>query len=81
MHRVRKRLISERTGVINQIRAFLLENGVVVATGKLQLVRPLPRVLVAAETCMSPRMHRLILQLVAGVRRNRGNYSLRRPNT
>jgi transposase len=28
LHRVRERLVSQRTGVINQIRAFLLERGV-----------------------------------------------------
>jgi transposase len=27
LHRVRERLVSQRTGVINQIRAFLLEAG------------------------------------------------------
>jgi len=64
IHRVRQRLISERTGVINQVRAFLLENGVAVATGKLQLARQLPRILAEAENCVSPRMQRLILQLV-----------------
>jgi transposase len=63
IHRVRERLISERTGVINQIRAFLLENGIAVATGKIQLARQLPRILADAESCVSPRMHRLILQL------------------
>jgi transposase len=28
IHRVRERLVSQRTGIINQIRAFLLERGV-----------------------------------------------------
>jgi transposase len=27
MHRVRERLVSQRTGIINQIRSFLLERG------------------------------------------------------
>jgi transposase len=27
LHRVRERLISQRTGIINQIRAFVLERG------------------------------------------------------
>jgi len=31
MHRVRERLVSQRTGVINQIRAFLLERGIAVS--------------------------------------------------
>ena len=30
LHRVRARLVSQRTGIINQIRAFLLERGVAV---------------------------------------------------
>src|ERR1700744_1795799 len=30
LHRVRERLVSQRTGVINQIRAFLLERGIAV---------------------------------------------------
>jgi transposase len=29
-HRVRERLVSQRTGIINQIRAFLLERGIAV---------------------------------------------------
>jgi transposase len=33
LHRVRKRLVSQRTGIINQIRAFLLERGVAVRRG------------------------------------------------
>jgi transposase len=33
LHRVRERLVSERTGIINQIRAFLLERGVAVRQG------------------------------------------------
>src|SRR5262249_54249916 len=28
LHRVRERLVSQRTGIINQIRAFLLERGI-----------------------------------------------------
>jgi transposase len=33
LHRVRQRLVSQRTGIINQIRAFLLERGVAVRQG------------------------------------------------
>jgi transposase len=35
LHRVRERLVSQRTGIINQIRAFLLERGVAVRQGLL----------------------------------------------
>ena len=34
LHRVRERLVSQRTGIINQIRAFLLERGVAVRQGQ-----------------------------------------------
>jgi transposase len=33
LHRVRERLVSQRTGIINQIRAFLLERGIAVRRG------------------------------------------------
>ena len=33
LHRVRERLVSQRTGIIDQIRAFLLERGVAVRQG------------------------------------------------
>ncbi len=33
LHRVRARLVSQRTAVINQIRAFLLERGIAVRQG------------------------------------------------
>ena len=33
LHRVRERLVSQRTGIINQIRAFLLERGVAIRQG------------------------------------------------
>ena len=39
LHRVRERLVSQRTGIINQIRAFLLERGVAVRQGlRLSLI-------------------------------------------
>jgi transposase len=34
LHRVRERLVSQRTGIINQIRAFLLEHGFAVRQGQ-----------------------------------------------
>jgi transposase len=45
MHRVRERLVSQRTGIINQIRAFLLERGVAVRQGQRFLRAELPRIL------------------------------------
>ena len=45
LHRVRERLVSQRTGIINQIRAFLLERGVAVRQGLRFLRAELPRIL------------------------------------
>jgi transposase len=43
LHRVRERLVSQRTGIINQIRAFLLERGMPVRQGLRFLRAELPR--------------------------------------
>src|SRR6266498_2070783 len=42
LHRVRERLVGQRTGVINQIRAFLLERGIAVRQGLRFLRAELP---------------------------------------
>ena len=39
LHRVRERLVSQRTGIINQIRAFLLERGIAVRQRTALLAR------------------------------------------
>src|SRR6478609_313940 len=41
LHRSRSRLVSERTALINQLRAILLERGITVAQGRRQLERHL----------------------------------------
>jgi len=56
MHRVRERLVSQRTGTINQIRAFLLERGIAVRQGQRFLREELPRLLAAPPEVLSPRM-------------------------
>src|SRR5919205_2046895 len=45
LHRVRSRLVSQRTAVINQIRGFLLERGITVRQGPAGLRRALPSIL------------------------------------
>jgi transposase len=65
LHRVRERLVSQRTGVINQIRAFLLERGVAVRQGQRFLRAELPRILAAPPDVLSPRMVRIIEGLAA----------------
>ena len=63
LHRVRERLVSQRTGVINQIRAFLLERGVAVRQGLRFLRAELPDLLATRTEVLSPRMVRVIEDL------------------
>jgi hypothetical protein len=56
LHRVRDRLVSQRTGIINQIRAFLLERGVAVRQGLRFLRAELPRILATPPDVLSARM-------------------------
>ncbi len=69
LHRVRERLVSQRTGIINQIRAFLLERGIAVRQGRLFLRGELPSILAAPSDVLSPRMTRIIEELAADWRR------------
>ena len=69
LHRVRERLVSQRTGIINQIRAFLLERGIAVRQGQRFLRAELPRILAAPTSTLSPRMSRVIEDLSGDWRR------------
>ena len=66
VHRVRDQLISERTSVVNQIRAFLLEYGIAVPVGRCRLHKQLPQILEAAD---NPVMRALVHQLQMRLRR------------
>ena len=68
LHRVRERLVSQRTGVINQIRAFLLERGIAVRKGWRPLRAALPQILTMTDK-LSPRMLHVIEALAADWRR------------
>ena len=63
LHRVRERLVSQRTGIINQIRAFLLERGIAVRQGVRSLRAELPSILATRCEALSARMVRLIEDL------------------
>lgn len=63
IHRVRDQLISQRTAVINQIRAFLLEYGLAIAVGRSKLLKQLPALLEDAENAVSHVMRALLSQL------------------
>ena len=58
LHRARDRLVGERTALINQLRAVLLERGITVAQGRRELERHLAGM--TAQTGLSQRMRVLI---------------------
>ena len=61
LHRRRERLVGQRTALINQLRAILLERGITVVQGPAKLAASLADIL--ADDALSPRMCRLIEQL------------------
>jgi transposase len=63
IHRVRDRLISRRTAVINQLRAFLLERGMVFAKTPAKLRAAMADVLENADADLTPQMRNLISML------------------
>ena len=63
LHRVRSRLVSRRTATINQIRAFLIEQGITVRTGAHALRNSLFAILENRKDEISPRMNDLIVSL------------------
>jgi transposase len=68
LHRVRERLISQRTGVINQIRAFLLERGIAIRQGWRALRAELPRALTMTDK-LTPRLVHVVEDLAGDWRR------------
>jgi transposase len=65
LHRVRSRMVSRRTATINQIRAFLIEQGITVRTGAHALRNSLFAILENRKDEISPRMSDLIVGLYA----------------
>jgi transposase len=63
LHRVRDRLVHRRTALINQIRGFLLERGLVFAQGPATLRRQMPTILEDAEQKITPRLRSLLAHL------------------
>jgi transposase len=62
LHRARQRLVAGRTRLINQLRAVLLERGVILPKGRAALVRRLDE-LIDGELSISARALRLIEDL------------------
>jgi len=69
LHRVREGLVRQRTGIINQIRAFLLERGMAVRQGQRFLRAELPGILATPADLLSPRMVRIVADLAGDWRR------------
>ena len=66
LHRARDRLVGERTALINQLRAILLERGIVVAKGKRNLERFVAGPLEEQDACgLSERIRTLIADMRA----------------
>ncbi len=60
IHRTRERFVTQRTRVINQIRACLLERGIVQRTGRLYLQRQMASILEDGEQRLSGLVRRLL---------------------
>lgn len=63
LHRVRSRLVSRRTATINQIRAFLIEQGITVRRGLRALKNSFDAILEQREDEISPCMRAILLGL------------------
>jgi transposase len=63
LHRVRERLVTRRTALINQIRGFLLERGIVFAKKPSRLRAAIPELLENVDENLTPRMRNLIAML------------------
>jgi transposase len=60
LHRVRGRLVAERTALINQMRALMLERGITVPQRRCKLERHLPEILSNQCNGLGPRLRRLV---------------------
>jgi transposase len=69
LHKVRSRLVRQRTGTINQIRGFLIERGITVRQRLVPLRKALCVLLAAGSAEVSPRILRLLEDLAADWRR------------
>jgi transposase len=63
LHRVRSRLVSRRTATINQIRAFLIEQGITVRRGLRALKNSFLTILEERKDEISPQMRRVLIGL------------------
>lgn len=69
LHRIRDQLVSSRTRLINQMRAFCLEYGVAIRQGAGVFRLDLPRVLADETNDLTPAMRRMMAELFEDFRR------------
>ena len=60
LHRVRERLVHNRTEIINQIRGFLLERGISFNRGPINFRKEMPSLLEDAEQSLTPSLRSLL---------------------
>jgi transposase len=63
LHRVRGRLVAERTALINQLRALLLERGITAPQGRRKVERLLPEILADEGNGLGTRLRRLLADM------------------
>jgi transposase len=63
LHRARERLVAERTALINQLWAVLLERGITVPQGRRESERALDGILADGTSDLSARMRQLVIDL------------------
>jgi transposase len=63
VHRVRERLVRERTAIVNQIRGLLMEYGIVIAQGVSQIRKRLAAIIDDAENELTPMGRELFRDL------------------
>ena len=79
LHRVRSRLVRQRTAIVNQIRGFLIERGITVRQGPAPLRKVLPEDPKGGSKALSPRLLRLISELHEDWRRLDARLEASRP--
>jgi len=65
LHRVRQRLVTARTAIVNQLRGLLRERGLVFRSGRAQFEHFLEQRLLAGEVELNPVSRRLFMTLAA----------------
>ncbi len=68
MHRIRSRLVNERTGLVCQIRGILAERGIVFAQAITRVRREVPVILADQASDITPIMRALLLELMDEMR-------------